>query len=135
MENNFLDSLGSYTFYLGLTDSVVEGDWAWGSDSTQVTWKNWVDWAEGRWLDPPNGGTRENCAWMLKQFQKSSSGHSTKAWADTLCDQPIDVKEMSVVCEKGKDIFIILFIITIAITLNLNLKTRLAVSGSHNSPT
>ena len=105
LENNFLDSLNSKTFYLGMTDSAVEGDWVWQTDSTQVTWKKWADWTDPSFSDPPNGGTDENCAWMLKQFQKSLSGHSTKAWADRGCSEPID--EMTVVCEKGEDIFVI----------------------------
>ena len=100
LENNFLDSLTSTTFYLGMTDSAVEGDWVWESDTTEVTWKNWVDWSNTN-NDPPNGGTAENCAWMLKEVGKGLGGHSTKAWADSKCSGWD--KEMSVVCEKGQD--------------------------------
>ena len=100
LENNFLDSLTYNIFFLGMTDSVVEGDWRWRTDFTQVTWKNWVHWTN--YADPPNGGTKENCAMMLKQINKGMEGHSTKAWADFVCSKRID--EMSVVCEKGEDI-------------------------------
>ena len=81
-----------------MTDSAVEGDWVWESDSTEVTWKNWVDWIDTN-NDPPNGGTAENCALMLKESQKSRGGHSTKSWADSGCSGWD--KEMSLVCEKG----------------------------------
>ena len=91
-----------------MTDSAVEGTWVFDTDTTEVTWKNWVDWTDPSRPDPPNGGTDQNCAWMLKQFQKSTSGHGTKAWADDGCSEGID--EMSVVCEKGEDIFVISFI-------------------------
>ena len=80
-----------------MTDSAKEGTWVWESDSTEVAWKNWVDWTDDD--DPPNGGTTENCCRMLKENQKSRSGHSTKGWADILCSGLNN--EMSVVCENG----------------------------------
>ena len=91
-----------------MTDSVVEGDWRWVTDSTPVIWKNWADWAT--YPDPPNGGTAENCAVMLKQFNKHVKGHSTKAWGDYICDEP-EVQEMTVVCEKekGEDIIYLIY--------------------------
>ena len=37
LENSYLDSLTHKTFYLGLTDSAVEGDWQFVSDFTKVS--------------------------------------------------------------------------------------------------
>ena len=38
-ENLFLDSMGTISFFLGLTKTT--GNWIWDSDGTQVTWTIW----------------------------------------------------------------------------------------------
>ena len=101
LDNNFLDSISYKSFYLGMRDSSVEGYWAFESDYSKVAWKNWVRWSDH--ANPPNGGTNENCAIMLKDYNKNEGGHNPKAWVDIKCSQPIG--EMDVICEKGDDIF------------------------------
>ena len=84
-----------------MRDSPVEGYWAFESDYTKVAWKNWVKWSDN--ANAPNGGTNENCAIMLKDYDKNKAGHNPKAMEDWKCIQPVG--EMDVICEKGDDIF------------------------------
>ena len=123
LENNFLDSLNSESFYLGMTDSAVEGDWLWESDSTEVTWKNWVDWTSIFTRDPPNGGTSENCALVLKHNNNKKLGHSTKAWIDHECDDPVHT--FTVVCEKGENIFYLIYYILTVNRFTIFLSTTI----------
>ena len=107
-ENQFLDSLGTGTFVLGLTDRDVEGQWIWDSDGSPVTWKSWIVWHSG--LSEPYGGERENCAVMAKQLASDQAGHRSEGWADYPC-QSIKYEgqpKPSLVCERppGKQIVI-----------------------------
>ena len=101
-ENQFLDSLGTDMFMLGMTDRDVEGQWVWDSDGSPVTWKSWVKWSDPRAATVPNGGRVENCALMLRQSKSESGGHRSDGWRDADCnsDPHIVVQPISLICEK-----------------------------------
>ena len=75
-ENQFLDSLGSDMFTLGMTDRVVEGQWVWESDGSPVTWTGWVRLGTN---DPEP-------VIVLRRLNSHYAGHRTDGWADIPCD-------------------------------------------------
>ena len=82
-ENQFLDSLCTDMFQLGLTDRDVEGQWVWDSDGSLVTWESWI-WNE------PDGGLNENCMVMARTWQTSKAGHRSEGWIDVLCQSELE---------------------------------------------
>ena len=100
-ENQFLDSLGTEMFTLGMTDRDVEGQWVWDSDGSPVTWKTWVHWTD--YGSIPNGGTGKNCALMLRHLQSEWRGHRTDGWADYSCtsDSALKTLPKSLICQKN----------------------------------
>ena len=74
-ENQFLDSLGTEMFTLGMTDLLVEGQWVWDSDGSPVTWAGWI-------FSEPNGGTGENSALMVRNMYSSYAEHKSDGWID-----------------------------------------------------
>ena len=104
-ENNFLASLNTDKFVLGMNDKKVEGQWVWDSDGSKVTWFNWAKYG---WM--PNGGRSDNCAYMVRDFNNLLPLHQRKDWADMKCSSILayDLSDKSLVCErsapKGKHI-------------------------------
>ena len=96
-ENNFLDSLNTEMFSLGMTDENVEGQWVWDSDGSKVTWFNWA-----KYDGIPNGGTTDNCAYMVRNTKSSRAGHTKKSWADKRCHyyDYYDKLSKQLVCER-----------------------------------
>ena len=90
-ENEFLNSLNTDLFLLGMSDVETEGTWLWDSDGTPVVWTNWSP------TDPP-GGTDENCAAMLRTL-----GNAGPEWATLLCAYTSAYDEIakSLICQKG----------------------------------
>ena len=100
-ENQFLDSLGSHSFMLGLNDKVTEGQWVWDSDGSPVTWKNFIRWSDGD--QEPNGGQPEYCVFMLRQYVSSRGGHRTDGWVDYDCKSYASIRAAptSLVCQRN----------------------------------
>ena len=57
-------------FWIGLKGSSTEGNWVWNSGKEA----SFTNWRSGR----PNGGTKENCAWMNIKYDGE--------WYDYPCD-------------------------------------------------
>ena len=100
-ENQFLDSLDTEMFLLGMTDRDVEGQWIWQTDGSIVTWFRWVQWTDRS--QPPNGGSQQNCALMLRGQGSEFSGHTTDSWADYTCgsDNYFRSRPKSLVCQRN----------------------------------
>ena len=100
-ENQFLDSLGADTFVLGITDIDVEGQFVYDSDGSPVTWAQWVQWVDD---DPaPNGGTRENCVFMIREVRMDEAGYRSDGWGDYKCGstQLYRDRPSSLVCQRN----------------------------------
>ncbi|XP_060555133.1 C-type lectin domain family 17, member A-like [Ruditapes philippinarum] len=73
-ENDFIKSrlrmFKPYSWWMGLTDELIEGTWKW-FDNGQTA--NFTDWHPGE----PNGGSAEECAVFYIGFDF--------AWVDTPC--------------------------------------------------
>ena len=97
-ENNFLDSLNTEMFMLGMNDEDVEGQWVWDSDGSKVTWYNWA-----KYNGVPNGGSADNCAYMVRNLNTHIAGHTKKSWVDRGCHHIsyYDKYPMDLVCERG----------------------------------
>ena len=95
-ENDFLASLGPEMFLLGLTDTDREGTWVYDSDLSPLTWSNW----RGGTDPAPNGGTGENCAFMVRNLI-SGTGTLTE-WEDSPCSSNsyFDSKPRTLICQK-----------------------------------
>ena len=91
-ENEFLNSLNSDLFVLGMSDRDTEDTWVWDSDVTPVVWQNWQS-------DDPGGGPGENCAVMLRNY-----GNSGALWGDVACLSHVymDAKDKQLICQKSK---------------------------------
>ena len=98
-ENDFLDSLNTEMFVLGINDKEVVGQWRFDSDNSPVTWFNWAqkDGIPNRW---PNA----NCAHMLRNVGDNNhwSGYSKKSWSNYICESVpfYDTKRKQLVCER-----------------------------------
>ena len=86
IENQFLNSLDTEMFPLGMSDNKAEGQWIWASDGSPVTWTSWIEkWSiEGD--GEPDGGTEEGCAAMLRNHVAEFPGHRIDGWIDYPCD-------------------------------------------------
>ena len=91
-DNQFLNSLATDSFFLGMTDTADEGQWVWDSDGSPVTWTNWI-------FEEPNGGRGENCVMMFRQFMSDSNGHRTDGWNDLPCQS--NENRGSLICERS----------------------------------
>ena len=84
-ENDFLNSLKTHAFYLGLTketpsrvalgltDIKHEGTFTWDSDCGPVAWTFWRD-------GEPDDGTAQNCVMMLRNKDKNNMDRWKSAW-------------------------------------------------------
>ena len=99
-ENSFLVDLNTDMFLLGMTDQVSEGQWVWNSDGSPVTWYNWVSWPGE--ATRPNGGTRENCMFVIRHYREDVSGHDSRTWEDHKCESEAALEAMpkSLICQK-----------------------------------
>ena len=89
-------------FLLGLTDRDVEGQWVWASDGTPVTWTSWIEWKHKK--HAPNGGSRENCAHMMRTNAIGLAGHRSEGWGDDNCDGNDyfgNVVKTSLICQRN----------------------------------
>ncbi|XP_048775089.2 galactose-specific lectin nattectin-like [Ostrea edulis] len=89
-ENDFLrlhliDRGTNDSFWIGLTDTIFEGEWLWMSSQSTPVYK---DWSPGQ---PNNYQQNENCAHLYKPF----SFH----WNDFPC-----AAKQSFICEKELDL-------------------------------
>ena len=72
-ENDFLGTLTSDWFALGMNDEETHGTWVWNSDDSPVSWTNWHP-------GQPSGGDFIKCAAVKKA---GTNGGGT--WADIAC--------------------------------------------------
>ena len=87
-ENDFLNSWQTDTFYLGMSDTAVEGNWVWDSDLTDVSWEHWrPNTAE------PDGGEDQNFAVMSRNLVPNQAEY----WSSVVGSIN---KENTVICEK-----------------------------------
>ena len=100
-ENQFLDSLNTDMFTLGMTDRKVEGQWIWESDGSPVSWANWVTWSSG--VVEPNGGRRQNCAMVLQQTEGHAGGHRADGWSDYPCQSTPYIRRLRrhLICQRN----------------------------------
>ena len=99
-ENLFLDSLGSDTFVLGITDEAVEGQWVFESDGSPLTWFSWMHYTH--YPERPNSGRNGNCAVMTRRTEDHLSGHRSQDWNDFSCNSNPYLEELpkSLICQK-----------------------------------
>ena len=99
MENDFLYTLNTGSFFLGMSDFLTEGHWLWGSDGSEVTWKNWVTWPVSA-LEPPS---ERNCAVMTIDLRTVGNDADQiadrKGWVDVGCKSD---DRKSLICQRGK---------------------------------
>merc|ERR1719239_968967 len=85
-ENDFLNSMTTEPFYLGMTDKAKEGSWVWNSDGSSV---QWTFWRSGE----PDGGSDQNCVFMLKSADKNNMNRWASSWCSggvlktTICER------------------------------------------------
>ena len=93
-ENQFLDSLATDMFTLGMSDKLVEGEWVWDSDGSPVTWF--------RWIGQPGGGTKENFALMVRKQFSDYAGYTSDGWLDytTIANSRLRREPKSLICER-----------------------------------
>ena len=92
-ENEFLNSLGSDMFVLGMSDKGTEDSWVWDSNGTPVVYTNWYG-------SEPAGGTRENCAVMFRNYESGGA-----FWGDLPCSSStyMESKKKSLICQKRSE--------------------------------
>ena len=95
-ENQFLNSLGSDMFTLGMTDREKEGQWIWDSDQSPV---NYSSWYLAQKKPAPNGGTYENCARMIRRYGGKKTKDNRADWDDYACYWRSRVPK-SLVCQR-----------------------------------
>ena len=103
-ENDFLASLDTDMFVLGINDKQVEGHWVFDSDGSQVTWFSWAQYAD----TAPNDGPAGNCAYVIRELNDHHSGHTKKSWEDKRCGYYsfYDSYDKQLVCERGRSTFL-----------------------------
>ena len=95
-ENQFLDSLGTEMFTLGMSDRLVEDKWLWDSDGSPVTWTSWI-------YGEPDGYRRENFALMMRNQHSDWDMYRSSGWLDYTKYNPIiSSSPKSLICEKSK---------------------------------
>ena len=96
-ENDFLDSLNTEMFVLGINDKVVEGTWVFDSDNSKVRWTKWA-----RYDSIPNEGRDGNCAFMTRNYRSQELLHTKDAWSDYPCaDTFYNNIPHQLVCERN----------------------------------
>ena len=100
-ENQFLDSLDTDMFALGMTDRKEEGVFVWDSDGSPVTWTSWIKWTATH--SEPNGGPDSNCVIMARGMYSENVGHRTDGWVDYNCNSYPYYKSQpkSLICQKN----------------------------------
>ena len=94
-ENNFLASLNTSMFFLGLVRHG-EKEWRWESDNTTVGWTLWLSA-----LGEPDGGAAQSCTLMLRSLFDDQAGHRPEGWASMQCLTPLyDGYPKNIVCQK-----------------------------------
>ena len=89
-ENDFLNSFQTNVFFLGMTDTSVEGSWVFDSDQSAV---NKTFWRRG----DPAGGINKNCAVMTRNLETSNA----ERWSTVGCTYSPSGKS-SVICENTR---------------------------------
>ena len=92
VDNDFLNSLNTDMFLLGLRDVETEDSWQWDSDGTPVLYTNW------RPNGSPNGGLTENCAFVYRN--KENLG---PLWGDLPClsDSYMERQNKNLICQRN----------------------------------
>ena len=92
-ENQFLSSLNSGRFYLGISDIDTEGEWLYTSNVAPVLWTKWGSWGKGQ---EPCCGRNRNCGAMINREKEKG------LWGAKVCHQAhID----SLVCEMTSEYY------------------------------
>ena len=103
----------------GYSDIDEEGVWRWNSDGSLVTWTLWANW-KSYGLEP-NGGDKEDCGMMIKNYYKHDLLTSSASWTDTFCrNKHISTKNL--VCQKAEGMY------------NLDVKIHTRISGMNHGP-
>jgi len=65
-------------YWIGLTDSAVEGHFIWQHSSKPLTWSNWYSG------EPNNFGNNEDCVYY---FHNDPNYHGNGQWNDSRCNR------------------------------------------------
>ena len=96
MENDFLVTLNTGSFFLGMSDVLEDGRWLWGSNHSEVTWNNWFTLPKGTQESPEY---ERNCAVMRRGGSDGDDFSGRSGWVDVGCGSK-DMK--SLICQRGK---------------------------------
>ena len=86
-ENNFLNSMGGKSFFLGVNDNEEERRWVYNSDSSP-SFSNWFK-------EPPRRTTK-NCAYMMRDDLTQNRNRRSR-WKNVECSGRV---QRTTVCEK-----------------------------------
>ena len=88
-ENNFLNSRGGKSFFLGVNDREDENRWVYDSDSSTMSFEYWKK-------DPRPRSFSKNCAYMMRDDPNQDRNKKSQ-WKDVACYGSV---ARTTVCEK-----------------------------------
>ena len=91
-EQSIMDQMldKSLAYWIGLTDSAVEGKFVWQHSSKPLSWSNWNP-------GEPNNDGEEDCV-MLQNDLRNSGGIKWK-WDDYFCSHNVGAGDIHALCE------------------------------------
>ena len=98
IENDFLVTLNTGSFFLGMSDVLTDGRWLWGSNDSEVTWNNWLTLPKGTQESPEY---ERNCAVMSKVRGENDGDDDSEE--SGLVDVGCGSKNIqSLICQRSK---------------------------------
>ena len=105
-ENDFLDSLNTEMFNLGMKYKQEEAQWLWETDGSTVAWFKWTVWKSGN--SEPDGYETENCVVSMNKPAAAVRGDNKGVWGDYPCNSDT-TQERKLICQKLKGDFYFCF--------------------------